>query len=87
MKPTPWCVYIIECKNNALYTGITNNIQQRYTAHCEGCGSKYTRAFGVKKLVYTERTEDKSSALRKEAMIKRLTREQKVELIKRKNKL
>ncbi|MCB4791363.1 MAG: GIY-YIG nuclease family protein [Elusimicrobia bacterium] len=79
-----WHVYILECKNLSLYTGITDNLKRRIKQHKEGKGSKYTRSFGVKKLLYEEKHPTKSSALKREAEIKSFEREEKLALINRK---
>lgn len=76
-----WYVYILECKNGYLYTGITNNLQNRFKKHTSGKGSRFTRSFGAEKIVFSERHPDKSSALKREAQIKNLKRKEKSELI------
>lgn len=75
-----WTIYILQCKDNTLYTGITDNLPRRLAAHSAGRGAKYTRGRGPVALVYTEQAEDKSSALRRESAIKKLTRTEKLEL-------
>lgn len=75
-----WYVYILQCADNTLYTGITDNLAQRVAAHNSGKGAKYTRGRGLLKVVYSEACEDKSHALRREIQIKKLTRPQKNEL-------
>jgi len=76
-----WVVYILRCSDNSLYTGCTDNVARRLTAHQGGKGAKYTRSRLPVMLVYKEEQPDKSAALRREAAIKRLTREQKLALI------
>ncbi len=76
-----WFVYILECADGTLYTGITDDIPKRLAAHDLGRGAKYTRGRGPLKLVYRESCTDRSQALRREAVIKRLTREKKLQLI------
>jgi len=78
----PWIVYILECKDKTLYTGITNHMESRLAKHAKGAGAKYTRGRGPLKVVYTETRRTKSSALKREAAIKSLRREQKLELIR-----
>ncbi len=73
-----WYVYIIECANGNLYTGITNDLKRRMQAHAEGKAAKYTRSFGFKKLLYNQLCRNKSSALKKEIRIKQMTRIQKI---------
>lgn len=77
-----WQVYILRCGDGSLYTGITNNIEQRIIDHNAGTGAKYTRSRLPVKLIYSETVEDKSSALQREAAIKKLTRAAKLELIR-----
>ncbi len=74
-------VYILECKDGSLYTGITNDVARRFEQHKQGKGASYTRSRGVHQLVYTEKKRNKSSALKREAAIKRLSRKRKLELV------
>lgn len=77
------CVYILECSDGSYYTGWTNHIDIRLEAHNNGTGAKYTRGRGPVKLVYLEYLPDKSTALKREAAIKKLSRLQKKDLIKK----
>lgn len=79
-----WILYILECKDGSLYTGITDNLERRLSAHHAGKGAKYTRGRGPFLLRYTETCADHSEALRREIQIKRLTRPQKLHLINHK---
>ena len=79
-------VYIIQCADNTLYTGWTTNLRARLDAHSEGSGAKYTRGRGPLTLVYSESFENKSAAMRREVEIKRLTRAEKLQLIKTQSK-
>lgn len=74
--------YIIECKDGSYYTGYSNDPWKRFEAHKVGKGAKYTKSHPPIKLVYIERHKTKGAAMRKELMIKRLSRLQKTELIK-----
>lgn len=76
-----WFVYILECGDSSLYTGITKNIEVRMAVHRAGNGAKYTRGRGPLKLVYTEQIVGKSDALKREHAIKKLTRAKKLEMI------
>ena len=76
-----WAVYIVRCANGALYTGITNDLEGRVKAHNDGRGAKYTASFGPVELAWRRRKKDKSSALKLEAAIKRLSRAEKEELV------
>ena len=78
-----WIVYILECKDKTLYTGITNNLEKRLQQHNHGQeGAKYTRVRRPVKCVYQEKKADRSSATKREIAIKKLTRSAKLELIK-----
>lgn len=76
-----WYVYILECKDQSLYTGITDNLKRRFEEHKSGKGSKFTRAFKVNKLLYSEPCASKSEALKREAQIKSLPRKKKLAFI------
>lgn len=75
--------YIVQCSDHSLYTGYTNNLEARMTKHNAGKGAKYTKARLPVQLMYHEVFPTKSEALKREAAIKRLTRAQKMQLIKR----
>ena len=77
-RSTPWWVYIIECRGARLYTGITNDVEQRYRAHAEGRGARFTKAFPPLRLMAMAQFTSKSAAARVEAAIKRLPRDQKL---------
>jgi len=75
-------VYILECNDKSLYTGITKDINKRLEEHNNSPkGAKYTKARRPVKLVYSEPAEDRSSASKREYAIKKLTREKKIALI------
>lgn len=80
MSRTDWQVYILECADGSLYTGIARDLEARVTAHNCGSGAKYTRGRGPVKLVYHESAADRSTALQREARLKRLSRAAKLEL-------
>ncbi len=75
-------IYILECSDSSYYTGYTNQLDKRIKTHNLGKGAKYTRSRLPVKLVYTEKYETKSEALKREYAIKKLSRKQKIELIK-----
>ena len=77
-----WVVYILECKDGTLYTGVTDRLQYRLAAHRAGKGAKYTRGRAPLKLRYLEDCENHSVALKREIAIKRLTKEEKWVLCK-----
>jgi len=72
-----WQVYIILCKDNSLYTGITTAVQRRFAQHLAGKGAKYFRGHSPLRLVYLEDGHDRRSASRREAEIKKLRPEDK----------
>lgn len=74
-------VYIIQCADNTLYTGITTDVERRFKEHRAGKGSAYTRSRKIKKLLYVEKRKSRSAALRREAEIKSLRRENKLALV------
>ncbi len=75
-------VYILKCKDNTLYTGFTVNLEKRIETHNKGIGSKYTRGRIPVKLIYKEEYMTKSEALKREYEIKKLTKKQKINIIK-----
>lgn len=81
-----WCVYILECGDASLYTGSTNNLENRVNAHQNSEGAKYTRSHLPVTLVYFEKSLDRSSAAKREAEIKKLPRKEKLELIREYNR-
>ncbi len=78
-----WYVYMLRCRDNSLYTGITDDLQRRVQAHNAGTGAKYTRSRGPVTLVYQEQLETKSEALKREYAIKQLTKSQKEQLLQK----
>jgi len=77
----PYFVYILECSNKALYTGITNNLERRIKEHKTGKGCRYTRYNPGKKLLYSEKHPNRSSATKREAEIKKFSRAKKLSMI------
>ncbi len=69
-----WIVYILECSDKTLYTGITKDIKRRMAEHENGTGAKYTKGRGPFKVVYSELQPTMSHALKREAEIKSLDR-------------
>tara|TARA_R110002096_G_scaffold194356_3_gene376476 strand:+ start:17260 stop:17502 length:243 start_codon:yes stop_codon:yes gene_type:complete len=78
-----WFVYIIESDDDSLYTGITTDLDRRFAQHLNGTGAKYFNARTPVQFVYTEQLSDRSTASIREAKIKKMTRQQKLHLIKR----
>lgn len=75
-----WVVYILECGDGTLYTGISDDMERRLRLHAQGKGAKYTRGRGPLTLRYREQCPDHSTALKREAQIKRLARKEKLAL-------
>ena len=76
-----WFVYLLLCRDQTLYCGITDDVQRRLEMHRSGKGAKYTRGRGPLELVYTEHCESYSAALKREYAIKQLPRSEKLKLI------
>ena len=75
-------VYILECSDNTLYTGITTDLQRRVDEHnTSEKGAKYTRLRRPVRLVYSEEQTDRSSASKREYALKKLSRMQKLALV------
>lgn len=74
-----WCVYILRCVDNSLYTGITKDISRRIWEHNndDRLGAKYTKAKRPVALVYQETCESRSVAMKREYEIKQLNRKEK----------
>ena len=75
-----WKLYILRCGDGTLYTGITTDVEKRLEAHRNGKGAKYTRGRAPLELVYREECGDHSAALKREAEIKKMSREEKLKL-------
>lgn len=74
---SPYYVYVLRCINGSLYTGITTNIERRYTEHLAGTGAAYTRTHRPVAVVYTEECAGRSAASRREHAIKALPKKEK----------
>ena len=72
--------YIVKCKDGSLYTGWTNNLMKRISAHNAGQGARYTKSRRPVELVHCEVFETKEEAMRREYAIKQMTRAQKIKL-------
>jgi putative endonuclease len=77
-------VYILECADKTLYTGYTNDIKKRVLAHNNlKTGARYTKARRPVILVYSEKFKTKTEAMKREYVLKQMTREEKLVLISR----
>lgn len=78
-----WFVYIIEASDNSFYTGITTDVDRRFSEHCsDTLGAKYFNGRSPVKIVYSESKHSRSSASKREYDIKQLTHQQKALLIR-----
>jgi putative endonuclease len=73
-------VYLLECADRTIYTGITTDVARRLEEHRSGKGARYTRARGARRILYSERHRTRGAALKREAEIKRWPRAQKLAL-------
>jgi putative endonuclease len=78
-----WSVYIVQCADSSLYTGIAKGLEKRIDTHNQGKGAKYTARRLPVKLVYSEEAEGRGQASQREYAIKQLTRKQKLSLIQK----
>ena len=79
-----WYVYILECSDQSLYTGVTKDLERRVAEHNSSkLGAKYTRGRRPVKLVYAKKVKDKAKALEEEYRIKKLSRYEKMKKCKR----
>ncbi len=82
-----WYVYILKCADNTLYTGVTKNLKRRIEEHNSSkLGAKYTRGRRPVSLIYSKRKKDYSRVLKEEIKIKKLTKQDKLILIKNNQK-
>lgn len=84
MKTATYYVYILQCADKTLYTGITTDLQRRLLEHKNGTGAHYTKTRGAKKIVYSETAPNRSVASQREHSIKKLSRQEKLALIQSK---
>ena len=82
-KGETWSLYLIRCNSGQLYTGITTDVERRFTEHGEGKGAKFLRGKGPLELVFSEQIGDRSDALKMEIKIKKLRRSEKEIMIQR----
>ena len=83
MKSDIWFVYILRCADETLYTGVTTDIERRIEEHNDSPkGAKYTRVRRPVVLAHSEPFPDRSTACAREAAIKRLSREEKLTLLR-----
>lgn len=73
----PWFVYLIECRDGSLYTGVAVDVDKRYAEHATGKGARYTRSHPPQRLLARFEHPDRSSALKAEYAIKQLPPDEK----------
>lgn len=86
VKRDQYFVYLLRCADESIYTGMTNDVARRLKRHQSGAGARYTRMKGAVEVVYTEKCETMGEALKREAAIKRWSRQKKLDLITTKKK-
>jgi putative endonuclease len=80
-KNEKWCVYVLKCRGNFIYIGLTNNIDRRLKEHEKGTGSKFVRSRRPFELVKTISCKSAGEARRLEYSLKRLKRSRKIEAL------
>ena len=68
-----WFLYLLECRDGSIYTGIATDVQRRYALHVAGRGARYTRSRPPRRLLAYFEFEDRSAASRAEYAVKQLT--------------
>jgi len=81
-KAAAWLLYVLKCRDNTLYTGITLDVSRRVQQHNSGTASRYTRCRLPVTLIFSEPCRSRSQALKKEYAMKRLSREKKEEYLR-----
>ena len=81
MTDKSWSVYLVRCKDNSLYCGISNDVQKRVITHNKGKGAKYTKYRVPVVLVYCEEIGALGDALRRERQIKNMSKNKKEQMI------
>lgn len=82
MTKQDWFVYMIETESNLLYTGITTDVEKRFSTHAAGKGAKFFRMHKPLRVVFTKKFRSKGKALQKEIQMKKLSNIDKRKLIK-----
>jgi putative endonuclease len=84
-RQMPYYVYVILCMDGSFYTGYTQNIDARIRLHANGKGARYTKMHKPQKVAYFELFDSRVKAMRREKEIKKLTHQQKLNLINSRN--
>ncbi len=75
-------LYLLECKDKSIYTGITTDISRRFDEHKTGKGGAYTRSHGAVRILHTEKFKTRSKASKRESEIKNWSRQRKLDLVR-----
>ncbi len=78
----PFFVYILLCTDGSFYTGYTKNVDKRVKLHERGKGARYTKAHRPKKVAHVEAFDSRAEAMKRERAIKKLSHQQKTELVR-----
>ena len=81
VRKVNWTVYILQCADGTLYTGITNDLERRMAEHEAGHGARYTKGRGPFLLVYQETCQGRGPASKREIEIKSMDRKAKLSLV------
>jgi len=81
----PFYVYILLCADGSFYTGYTKNIDARTRLHVNGKGARYTQMHKPEKVAYVELFDSRAKAMKREREIKKMTHQQKLNLINSRN--
>ena len=82
MSSSVWHLYLIECADGSLYTGIATDVERRFSEHVSGKGARYTRSHAPSRLVASGPVGSRSQALRAELAVKRLPRDKKIQAVR-----
>ncbi len=81
----PFYVYILLCMDGSFYTGYTKNLDKRTKLHESGKGARYTRAHKPERVAYVELFDTRAKAMKRERAIKKLSHQQKLNLVNSQN--
>jgi putative endonuclease len=81
----PFYVYILLCRDGSFYTGYTKNLDKRTRLHENGKGARYTRMHKPKRVAYLELFDSRAKAMKREKAIKKMSHQQKLNLINSRN--
>ena len=77
-----WCLYVLKCRNNYLYIGVTNNLERRVKEHADGKGSKFVRSWRPFEIVRVIPCKDGREARSMEYQLKKMKRSKKMEVLR-----